>query len=136
MHPASGEITLAFDVGLKRTGVAVGSKQSGSAQPVTTLAGKNGQLDWQALDTVIANWQPTTAVVGDPKTSDPHLNKLIRRVVDYLQRQQIAVVRVDETLTSAHANSQLNTLDIPSTKKTELRDQIAACLILESYFRS
>lgn len=133
MPVASSNSVLAFDVGLKRTGVAVGSQIAGRAQPLTTLAGSQGQLEWNKLDALIKEWQPSDCVVGDPNTDDPHLNKLIRRLIHHLQQHKITVHRVDETLTSASANSELLGHNLQTKQKTQLRDQIAACLILESF---
>ncbi len=134
MPRANSETILAFDVGLKRTGVAVGQTLTQTANPITFLAAKKGQLDWSALDALLKQWQPSRCIVGDPKTSNPHLNKLIRRLVHHLNTRKISVVRVDEHLTSASANAELNNRTLTTEKKIELRDQVAACLILESYF--
>jgi putative Holliday junction resolvase len=133
MPPANGDSVLAFDVGLKRTGVAVGSRLSGAAQAETTISGARGQLDWAAVDQLLQRWQPTVCVIGDPHTSDPHLNKLIRRLTHYLQQRKIRVVTVDERLTSVKANEALAEHKLSTRRKVELRDQLAACLILESY---
>lgn len=133
MPPANAETILAFDVGLKRTGVAVGSAHTANATPEATIAGKDGQLDWSHLENLLNTWQPQVCVVGDPKTDNPHLNKLIRRLVHRLQAQQIKVVMVNEALTSEHANSILAEAEFSSQKKQSIRDQVAASLILERY---
>jgi len=126
---------LAFDIGLKRTGVASGQTLTNSAQPAGQLQANNGQLDWQALDKLLDEWQPNLIVVGDPKTTDPRLNKLINRFKSHIQQQhKIPIIDIDETLTSSAANQELQHSGLKTDKKTELRDQIAACLILESYF--
>ncbi len=134
MPQANGETILAFDVGLKRTGVAVGQTLTQTANPVTSLTAKNGQLEWSTLDALLERWQPSRCIVGDPKTSDPHLNKLIRRLIHHLNMHKMPVVRVNEHLTSASATAELNDRTLTTEKKIELRDQVAACLILESYF--
>ncbi|HIP95305.1 MAG TPA: Holliday junction resolvase RuvX, partial [Leucothrix sp.] len=40
---------IAFDFGLKRTGVAVGNTLTGSASPECTLQSQNEQPDWQGI---------------------------------------------------------------------------------------
>lgn len=134
-HNANPQTILAFDVGLKRTGVAVGQTLTKTAQPAANLAVKNGQLPWQQLDELINTWQPHLCVVGDSKSDDPHLNKLTRRLIHYLQsHHRLSVTRIDEAYTTASANQELDGSGLNIQRKTELRDQLAACLILESYF--
>ena len=85
------------------------------------------------MDQLLQRWQPKTCVVGDPNTNDPHLNKLIRRLIQQLESRKIRVVRVDEHLTSEKANTLMAERGFTTAQKGNLRDQIAACLILESY---
>ena len=44
------KIALAFDIGLKRTGLAVGQTLTQTVQTAGQLIANNGQLDWNALD--------------------------------------------------------------------------------------
>ncbi|MBX2847300.1 MAG: Holliday junction resolvase RuvX [Acidiferrobacterales bacterium] len=126
---------LAFDFGLQRTGVAVGQTITQTAQAAGQIKAKQGQLDWLKLDETLQKWQPTSIVIGDPKSSDPHLNKLINRFKSYIQQQhKLPIIVIDEELTSNSANAELADLKLTTDKKVKLRDQIAACLILESYF--
>jgi len=125
---------LAFDVGLKRTGVASGQTHTKSAQPAGQLVVNNGRFDWPEVDKAINAWRPDAIVIGDPKTSNTHLNKTINRLISHIQQtHKLPIVRVDETLTSVAANSELQQRDLSFDKKIAMRDQIAACLILETY---
>ena len=127
---------LAFDVGLKRTGIAVGQTRTMSAKPAGQLIVKNGKFDTREINASIENWQPDAIIIGDPKTSDPHLNKAINRLISHIQQQhKLPIIRVDETLSSVAANHELNPLSLSLDKKITLRDQLAACVILESYLR-
>lgn len=126
---------LSFDIGLKRTGVAVGQSFSKTAQVAGQLNAKNGQLDWPELEKLLQKWQPTMIVIGDPLTKDPHLNKLINRFKNYIQqRHKLPIIPINEELTSDFANAELAHSTLSTNKKIALRDQVAACLILESYF--
>ena len=131
------ETILAFDVGLKRTGVASGQTQTKTAQVAGLLHVKNGQFDWLEVDKIILKWEPNRIVIGDPKTDDPHLNKAINRLKSHIQQQhKLPIIDVDETLSSVAANNELAKSDLNVERKTKLRDQLAACLILETYFSS
>ena len=125
---------VSFDVGLKRTGVAIGQTRTRSAQPAGQLTVNNGQFDWPEVDKTINQWQPDVIVIGDPKTSNSHLKKAINRLISHIQQtHKLPIVRVDETLTSVAANNELQELELSLDKKIAMRDQIAACLILETY---
>ncbi len=128
---------LAFDIGLKRTGAASGSRLTMTASPAGTLVVNNGRHDWAGLDRLIEEWQPDAIVVGDPNSSDPHLNKAINRFKSHIHRwHKLPIIDVDERLTSSAANENLAQRGLSQQRKTELRDQVAAALILETYFNS
>ncbi len=135
------QTVLAFDIGLKRTGVACGQTFTKTANPAGQLTVNNGRFDWSKLDSLLNEWQPQLIVIGDPQATDPHLNKVVNRFKSYIQQQhKIPIVQVNETLTSSAANTELsdNQLQgkLTTERKIKLRDQVAACLILESYFHS
>lgn len=134
MLQANVKTVLGFDVGLKRTGVAIGHRLSNNASPLTTLDTNNGQLPWQKIDHLLTEWQPDSIVIGDPKTTNPHLNKVINRLHHFIQQRKLPIVRIDETLTSVSANSELAKRQISQSRKLKLKDQIAACIMIESYF--
>jgi len=126
---------LAFDIGLKRTGVASGQSITKSANPAGQITVVRGRHDWPAVDSLVEEWCPDIIVVGDPQSDDPHLNKAINRFKHHIQRfHKLPVVDVNEHLTSSAANQELSGRGLSKTRKTELRDQVAACLILETYF--
>lgn len=134
---SQSKTVLALDVGLKRTGVASGQSLTKTANPCGLISVSNGQPDWAVLDNLITEWQPALIVIGDPGSGDPHLNKVINRIISHIQKNhKIPIIDVDERLTSSAANEALAGQGLSERRKTELRDQIAACLILETYFHS
>jgi putative Holliday junction resolvase len=131
------ETVLAFDVGLKRTGVASGQTHTRSANPAAQIPVSNGRMDWVLIDKLLTDWAPSKIVIGDPQSDDTHLNKVINRLKSHIQQNyKIPIVMINETLTTNSANAELAGSDMSSSRKKKLRDQIAACLILESYFSS
>ena len=56
---------LAFDFGLKRTGVASGNRLLRSAEPRGTVRAE-GDARWPLLERYIRDWQPDALVVGVP----------------------------------------------------------------------
>ena len=69
------QIFLAFDFGLKRTGVAAGNSLLRQASPLTTIAAE-GDARFAPIGKLIAEWQPDALVVGIPVHPDgvPHDN--------------------------------------------------------------
>lgn len=129
-------MVMAFDVGLKRTGVAVAQATAAHAQTAGALQVSNGQHDWNKVDALIAQWQPSVILVGAISNNDPALKKAANRLLSHVQKQhKITTVTVDETLTTVAANALMGERVGSTHKRQELRDQVAACLILESWLR-
>jgi len=128
---------LAFDIGLKRIGVASGQNLTQTTNAAGQITVVHGKIDWAQLDKHIHQWQPNLIVIGDPNTSDPHLRKVINRFKHHIQQHyKLPIVDIDERLTSDAANAELSNIQLNQTRKTALRDQVAACLILETYFNT
>lgn len=131
------ETFIAFDIGLKRTGAASGSLFTKTATPAGAIVVNNGRHDWVSVDALIEEWLPDAIIIGDPQSSDPHLNKAINRFKSHIHRwHKLPIIDVDERLTSSAANVSLEQRGLSQQRKTELRDQVAAALILETYFNS
>lgn len=124
-------------MGLKRTGAAVANASSAVAQPCGVIGMRRGRPDWRLLDQLIAKWQPDEILIGDPNTDAPELNKAINRIIAYVQgTHKMPVKRCDEAYTTDAANAEMASQKLTHAKKVELRDQIAACLMLEAYLSS
>lgn len=128
---------LAFDVGLKRTGVAVGQSLTGTTQVAGQIPVKQGRLDWTEVTKLMEHWQPDQILIGDPQSDNPHLNKVINRLKSFVrQNYKLPVVNWNEAYTTESANVELQALNQSTSDKRALRDQLAACLMLEAYFDS
>lgn len=131
-------IVLAFDFGLRRIGIATANLQTRTASPLTTLR-VDGDLPWLELDRVIADWRPAHLVVGVPEGDG--VEAIARRARAFAAalggRYGVAVATVDETLTSAAAETEL----AEKRRSGYLRrrtgkgavDRLAACLIAEQW---
>lgn len=141
---------LAFDYGEKRIGVAVGQTISASAHGVETILNYRGTPDWQKIDKLIAAWEPASLVVGLPISMDGEETDMSKRARVFAktlqQKYQLSVVLHDERLSSNEADVVIkNELDERTRtsgrkakglkkKRLQTRDQVAAALILQSYF--
>lgn len=127
--PAQLSLFLAFDYGLKRTGVASGNRLTRTATAQASIHAE-GDARWLRIADQIAQWQPDALVVGVPLHPDgvEHENtRRARRFVRQLRgRFGLPVFEVDErySTTEAHADGARDA------------DAAAAAIILEQFLRS
>ena len=127
---ASGLQTfLAFDFGLKRTGVATGNRLTRTATPQPTIVATN-ETRLHAAAQRINEWQPDALVVGVPFHPDGAAHENTARAQKFARqlRARIAlpVFEVDERYSTTEA--------IASGAKDA--DAASACIILEQFLRS
>ncbi len=135
-------VIIAFDFGLKRTGVAVGNTLTGSATPECTLHSKQDHPDWDGITQLFKEWQPTKVVVGMPTEldgSESPLTKAVQRFCNQIQgRYNIEVEQENEQFTSIEAGQRLKQLRQSGRKKKVTKDEvdkIAAAIILENWMQ-
>ena len=127
--PTQYQSFLAFDFGLKRTGVAVGNRLMRTAQGLATIKAE-GDARWPLIAARIKEWQPDAIVIGVPYYQDgaPHDNT--RRAQKFGRQLQarfaLPVFEVDERY-STTAAIEMGAKD---------PDAGAACIILEQFLRS
>lgn len=132
------DILVAFDFGLRRLGIATANLKTRTASPLTTLR-VDGDPPWRDLDRIIDDWRPAQLVVGVPEGAGTEA--VARRARAFAaalaERYELPVATVDETLTSAAAESAL----AEKRRSGYLRrrvgkggvDRVAACLIAEQW---
>ena len=120
---------LAFDFGLKRTGVAYASRLLGQAQPQGTVTA-SGDARWPLIAQHIERWQPDALVVGVPYHPDgaAHENTaLAKKFARQLHgRFFLPVFEVDERYSTTEAKSD-GAKDV---------DAASACVILDQFLRN
>ena len=120
---------LAFDFGIKRTGVATGNRLTRTASPQPTVVANNVQR-LNAVALCIKEWQPDALVVGVPFHPDgaPHENTARAQKFARQLRAKFSlnVFEVDERYSTTEA--------ISSGAKDA--DAASACIILEQFLRS
>jgi putative Holliday junction resolvase len=124
---------LAFDFGLKRTGVAVGNTLSGGARPLTTIVAEENDKRFAAVAALLEEWKPETLLVGLPLAPDgaeTEISKRARRFGNQLHgRFGLPVEFVDERYSSAVAEDAL----MPSRADKQKIDAAAAAIILQAW---
>ena len=128
---------MAFDFGLRQIGVAMGNSLLGTTQPLPILRAKDGIPDWQALQTLVAEWSPDLLVVGDPLNMDGTVSELSTRARKFARRLEgrlgLEVAMSDERLSSFEAKQNSREQGHKGDFKAQPIDSLAAELILRSW---
>jgi len=120
---------LAFDFGLKRTGVASGNRLTRTATPQTTISAV-GDARFVPIAARIKEWQPDALVVGVPYHPDGASHENTVRALKFARQLRgrfgLSVFEVDERYSTTEAHA-LGAADA---------DAASACIILEQFLRS
>ena len=128
--PAQFQTFLAFDFGLKRTGVAVGNRMLRTATGQATIRAEGGDARRAEAEARVREWQPDALVVGVPFHPDgaSHDNTARARKFARQLRSRCGkpVYEVDERYSTTEALAG----------GARDADAAAACIILEQFLRS
>jgi putative Holliday junction resolvase len=120
---------LAFDFGLKRTGVASGNRLTRTATPQATISAV-GDARFGPIAARIKEWQPDALVVGVPYHPDGASHDNTLRAQKFARQLRgrfgLSVYEVDERYSTTEAHA-LGAADA---------DAASACIILEQFLRS
>jgi putative Holliday junction resolvase len=128
---------IGLDVGDKTLGVAVSDELGLTAQGVTTRKRTSLATDLEFLRQVIAQYAATALVVGLPKNMDGSLGPQAQKTLAFVERLRqgcaIPVVTWDERLTTREVERVLLAANTSRQRRKQVRDRLAAQLILQSY---
>ena len=129
---------LAFDLGLKRTGVASGELGIGVAHALSVIHADSTDARLAGIEKLILEWQPVLLVLGLPTHEDGSehtMTRVARNFSNKLEsRFKLPVFLVDERYTSAVAESELHAAGIHGKQNKAMLDAVAAQLILQGFF--
>jgi len=104
--PDPQAMVFGFDVGQRRTGVALGNALSG-ARALAVIPMYDSGADWLALDRLFQQWRPQGLIVGDPLTLNGHDQPIRQQAHAFArqlqQRYRLPVALVDERSSSMEA---------------------------------
>jgi putative Holliday junction resolvase len=134
-------VVLAFDFGRRRIGVACGDTVSRSASPLGAVAAGPAAARWEAIGSVLREWQPAMLVVGLPYNADGSENAAAGEARDFAReltrRYALPVELVDERYSSLEAGARLKGARASGLRKRRVAktdvDAAAACIILERW---
>ena len=126
--PTQCQSFLAFDFGVKRTGVAYGSRMMREAQPQKTVNAE-GDARWTLISQRIDEWQPDALVVGVPYHPDGAAHENTAKAKRFARqlngRFNLPVFEVDERYSTTEAHAQ----------GARDADAASASIILNQFFR-
>ena len=127
--PAHLQSFLAIDLGLKRSGVAVGNRMLRSATPQATIRAE-GDARFAQVALRLAEWQPDALVIGVPYHPDGASHENTARALKFARQLRgrfgLPVFEVDERYSTTEALAG----------GASDADAASACIILEQFLRS
>ena len=127
--PAHLQSFLAIDLGLKRSGVAVGNRLLRSATPQATIHAE-GDARFAQVALRLAEWQPDALVIGVPYHPDGASHENTARALKFARQLRgrfgLPVFEVDERYSTTEALAG----------GARDADAASACIILEQFLRS
>jgi len=131
---------LGIDFGLKRVGLAVCDPTGTLVSPLKTLERTTRDALFDELIEIIQNESIETVVVGLPLSlegGDTLTTRQARNFAESLTRRvAVPVHLMDERLTSAEAEEELNAAGLRGKKKKMALDSQAAVIILRSWLEN
>lgn len=129
---------LALDLGERRIGVAVSEPVTGEPRPAATVERRTDQQAVEAVAELIDRYEAKVCVVGLPLNMDGTEGPQAQRARSFAGRLRAARPEVryefhDERLTSFEADERMDAHGVAPKRRKELRDRIAAVVILEGY---
>ncbi|HET7732153.1 MAG TPA: Holliday junction resolvase RuvX [Usitatibacter sp.] len=130
---------IGFDFGERRIGVAVGETSTHIANPLGAIDEPANEPRFAAIEKIVREWRPAAFVVGRPRHADGSEHAVAKLAEKFgrrlAARYSLPVLFVDETLSSAEAESRLRGIRTRGARKSDL-DAMAAAVILQSYLDS
>lgn len=128
---------LCFDVGQKRTGIALGSDEPRLASPVGVIECPLGERLVERMALAVEEHGPDAVVVGLPVNMDGTHGPQARLIAEFAQRLSercgLPLHLHDERLTSFAADQQMARSGLTHKEKKARRDALAAAAILSDF---
>lgn len=140
-YGAAGSV-LAFDFGMKRIGVAIGTRlgagRHGPARALTKIDGEGSDARFAAIAALVTEWQPVLLLVGRPLNDDGTAHEMTARCERFANqlrgRFRLPVEEVDERFSSIAADASLREQGLSWRERKTRIDSEAALVILQSWF--
>lgn len=137
---AATETLLAFDFGLKRIGVALGTRLGGqlaASRALATIDAAANDQRFSAIAALVDEWQPRRLLVGRPLNEDGSTHEMTARCERFANqlrgRFRLPVEEVDERFSSLAAEDELRERGLDWRERKAQLDAEAALIILHDW---
>lgn len=131
---------IALDVGKVRIGIAMSDSMGIIASPYENYTRKNISSDIAHIKNIIESNKVAKVIVGLPMNMDGSLNDQCRSVMGFAdelkKKVDLPLEYADERFSSISAERVLLDADVRRKDRREVRDKIAASIILQGYLES
>lgn len=131
---------LGIDFGLKRVGLAVSDRTGTLVSPYRTIERTTRDRLFDELTEIIVEEAIEAIVVGLPLSLDGEDTMTTRQARNFAQslgrRTDVPIHMMDERLTSAQAEEELNAANLRGKKRKMALDSQAAVVILRSWLEN
>lgn len=128
---------LGIDFGEKRIGLAIANPVLAIAQPLSVLKRKNIESDIKELEEIIKEYGVEEIVLGLPLDMNGRQGRKAKEAIDFgellKEKLKLKISLYDERLSTAQGERILLQADLSRAKRKNVRDKIAAQIILQSY---
>ena len=128
---------LGLDMGEKRIGVSVTDESGSLATPLTALEFRGRKKLLEALTQFVDQYHISKIVVGLPKTMKGEIGPAATKVTELVEWLKGYIdkpwILWDERLSTQEIERILLAADMSRARRKEVRDQLAAQRILQSY---
>jgi putative Holliday junction resolvase len=128
---------LAIDLGDVRMGLAVSDELMITAQPLPTWRRRGHQADLTHLEGTVKDWEVNEVVVGFPKHLAGKVGKSASKAQKFAEELKstlsVPVILWDERYSTVAAERTLIEAGVNRERRRQVRDSVAALLILQSY---
>ena len=131
---------LAVDYGEKRIGLAVSDELGITASPLMTLVRQSDEETVRQIAQLASKLQVAQIVVGLPRRTDAQEGEMERKVKAFAEKLRqavsVPVVLFDERFTTRIAEQVLLEADLSRRKRKQVRDRLAAVILLQSFLEA
>ncbi len=128
---------MGLDFGEKRIGVSISDETETVAMPLTTIQVKNREQVLAEFTKVIDQYRVGKIIVGMPKTLKGEIGIAAKKVTEQVEWFKTFIDKPwifwDERLSTQEVERILLAADVSRRRRKEVRDQLAAQRILQSY---
>ncbi len=121
-------------------GVAISEGSGWMARGLTTILRRGGTRDLHAVARLAAEHEVEAIIMGLPLNMDGTEGRMARLAREFANRLRsshgLVVHLFDERLSSFEADQVMESAEVKRSRRKEMRDQLAAAIILEGWMKA